>query len=74
MVGVVQSVSYTHLDVYKRQIQKGGIVERHLDDGPDLHLRIGRDVLLCDHDGLAAARHALFADVQACLLYTSRCV
>ena len=65
------AVSYTHLDVYKRQVQllAGTVLENvlHQRDVPQLFQCFGIG-------GPAVLR--LFAMVQAhgCLLYTSRCV
>ena len=62
----MEAVSYTHLDVYKRQVyhegwaQNGAIVDPHKVENIELHLR---------YQGTEAG--PLF---WACLLYTSRCV
>ena len=57
------SVSYTHLDVYKRQVQ-------HLDIADEL--AHGQLIEGTDHAGCAI--HLLAELLQPCLLYTSRCV
>ena len=54
------TVSYTHLDVYKRQVH---VLRR---ERPDLLLL---DLMLPGRDGWDITRL-----VRACLLYTSRCV
>ena len=63
-----QTVSYTHLDVYKRQVKKGirrGYYhERRKTEGT---------AELSFHDGKDRAAHP-GSGKDACLLYTSRCV
>ena len=61
----VGAVSYTHLDVYKRQAQEGivvGVRETEESEVADGH----RDV--------RAASVVEGDEVEVCLLYTSRCV
>ena len=69
-----KAVSYTHLDVYKRQVEFGHLIPL-LYVGPDaLHDEIERHLIvpaLGDDDvGIALGR----LDEHLCLLYTSRCV
>ena len=55
----VDAVSYTHLDVYKRQPQRS----RRLDPARNLHLRHGRfrqrQIVACQRDHLHTARRGL---------------
>ena len=78
--GSLETVSYTHLDVYKRQLQLGGGVPP---EQGDFHLY--RAVFRVDRldDAGKALQGALFdadavahgvVDLVRCLLYTSRCV
>ena len=78
--GILLSVSYTHLDVYKRQVLRFGDVELL----PVLIVEVS-DVLIGDRDlrdDLAIDElldrkliaDALLEVVYGCLLYTSRCV
>ena len=79
------AVSYTHLDVYKRQALGGGAVSLFiaLDAGEQVHGRhtegIGYPEELVDADVADAVlyfREVPLVDVrhEGCLLYTSRCV
>ena len=65
-----QPVSYTHLDVYKRQVQRQShqLTIIVVDDGDRV---IGKGVACAD-----GAAHRLLQgfQVRICLLYTSRCV
>ena len=59
----VLPVSYTHLDVYKRQVNTAAEFDKRLDfDG----------VILTKLDGDSRGGAAL--SIRSCLLYTSRCV
>ena len=59
--GGMQPVSYTHLDVYKRQVQ-------HDEE------RLLKRLLNANDKGQVAARKKQAAELNNCLLYTSRCV
>ena len=50
----LRAVSYTHLDVYKRQVQKGSTVEYCYDDAalPAAIRRVGRGYTLQRYKGL----------------------
>ena len=63
-------VSYTHLDVYKRQVQ-----EDFNDEGKPPLLSV-EEALLREggEEALRRALHHEEEDVEGCLLYTSRCV
>ena len=52
-------VSYTHLDVYKRQIE----------DARNYFARVGADLIA--HFGRLGSK---CVELETCLLYTSRCV
>ena len=58
----IRSVSYTHLDVYKRQVQAGDVLT-------DYDKLIDRQM-----ERAAVSAVAGFAQIYGCLLYTSRCV
>ena len=71
-------VSYTHLDVYKRQVHTvnqvvgdGNLVERFL-----VHKLVVVTIVIeiLVRTAFYAYVFQLFTDVEACLLYTSRCV
>ena len=66
-IGVQTPVSYTHLDVYKRQVARC-LVLGAVDGNSVPHL------ILHDQHTELFKLFAEFADVIACLLYTSRCV
>ncbi len=57
------AVSYTHLDVYKRQISNDAIVEYPIHCGPNSQI----------HGGCNVGQFT-FINISSCLLYTSRCV
>ena len=57
-------VSYTHLDVYKRQLQSIQQAGR----------TVGKDVYLVGVDALVEAVQNVVDGNMTCLLYTSRCV
>ena len=59
------TVSYTHLDVYKRQVRKS-VTEQVL-------AAAGLGMTADQYDAAVAAGQ-VSEEVQACLLYTSRCV
>ena len=62
-------VSYTHLDVYKRQDDESAGMDTRASDGSLEHLGI--------LDGIALAgigRELCLSQLRCCLLYTSRCV
>ena len=61
------AVSYTHLDVYKRQGQAEAIKRLHLPNGFGSK-QVGYST------GFAAQNPRLDIRCSACLLYTSRCV
>ena len=62
----IAPVSYTHLDVYKRQVSRswGGLQSQ-----PDISLQMGLQGISFMHSDLGG-----FAGKNDCLLYTSRCV
>ena len=65
---VVVSVSYTHLDVYKRQIQT-------LPEGFDTEINEDASNISQGQRQLLTIARAILADRRMlCLLYTSRCV
>ena len=67
-------VSYTHLDVYKRQIQGLACLDG---TGTDLDLQMELTRMSGDPESGRAARYLIEALSKAgflCLLYTSRCV
>ena len=67
------SVSYTHLDVYKRQVVDRSIQRGSVDQA--LHLSPPQVVVVGVMFQHAARRHHARQDrVSHCLLYTSRCV
>ena len=75
--GAVLPVSYTHLDVYKRQDQASA-GERgeqaawlHHAQRQFVHVQV---FLQCGDDLLAVAGHLCWIKNDHCLLYTSRCV
>ena len=68
--GSEDAVSYTHLDVYKRQIAGSSLGGGGL-DGAAVHGREGVDVLAV---ALVVAVESVLAQNTVCLLYTSRCV
>ena len=63
-----QTVSYTHLDVYKRQILVGLVGAFGCLDYQLGTLYAFRPIVLCPLVGL------VLGDLQTCLFYTSRCV
>ena len=81
-------VSYTHLDVYNRQVHDESLLQAVLDSNFEGRRRLDQDTLICPQSGAAALRAAgaAVAGVDsvmkgetstvfcACLLYTSRCV
>ena len=74
----VNPVSYTHLDVYKRQIPNLITSLRILLVAPFLWLllqeRYGAALLLFVIAGISDALDGFLAKYYGCLLYTSRCV
>ena len=82
------SVSYTHLDVYKRQgferaVARDFVMLDGLGGGQQTGIEGGRSlVLLHDllalvedpHDGVTGFAPRRLVDLRNCLLYTSRCV
>ena len=63
------TVSYTHLDVYKRQVENTGEQRALLEGGVDYAL------VIAGEDGVAVFVLAGFSQVEGlwgCLLYTSR--
>ena len=69
--GGSRSVSYTHLDVYKRQVQKL-LEEKRIEIAPLAFMR-GR-TLSNAFVVLDEAQNATTMQMKICLLYTSRCV
>ena len=70
--GVIKPVSYTHLDVYKRQGQaRGAGALGHLDPGPAGASERAR---LASRKRLGRRRGGPQHQGAPCLLYTSRCV
>ena len=72
-------VSYTHLDVYKRQGLSSGLVLLDGDHavGGDLLHRIGdqlADLSVAGRNSTDTGNVLAAVDLLACLLYTSRCV
>ena len=65
------TVSYTHLDVYKRQTVTG---ERILELLLKLHRQSGTTIIMVTHSRKVAVRADRILHLEACLLYTSRCV
>ena len=63
-------VSYTHLDVYKRQLLCGAIHRLYGFDNVGFHL--GADYMTFDIDGALTPEQ--IAEVENCLLYTSQAV
>ena len=61
-------VSYTHLDVYKRQVYNG---RREKDDTLKLALEIGE---ILQNQGIDVEYTRTTDVYETCLLYTSRCV
>ena len=66
-----ETVSYTHLDVYKRQVLGNGDIWS-AEDALAMVAQTGCDGVVVGRGCLG--RPWLFADLAACLLYTSRCV
>ena len=80
-VGCLEAVSYTHLDVYKRQVQDGAGVQLDLaGKGPGqidavVKGRIATGFRSADLAISGTGQAALInAFIGPCLLYTSRCV
>ena len=68
---MVKSVSYTHLDVYKRQVDDlAEEIAEIVHDGVQLAVVVGGGNIF---RGLAGSAEGMDRS-QACLLYTSRCV
>ena len=65
-----RTVSYTHLDVYKRQDHDGGAVLVIVEHG-DVQLPLQG---LLDLEALGALDVLQIDAAKGCLLYTSRCV
>ena len=66
----VRAVSYTHLDVYKRQVRQGTQIEvEQLVERAGIDHLAAVDVAADLHRGVGELE-----DVTGCLLYTSRCV
>ena len=59
-------VSYTHLDVYKRQLDYEALFDRHEESGADITV-VGVKAPMPDKIGSILC----FDKVEACLLYTS---
>ena len=70
MQASLMSVSYTHLDVYKRQVNKEPIVSEYDTSIMQLLLLIKGDIDKKVYD----KSDVLKKDAYFCLLYTSRCV
>ena len=75
---VLKAVSYTHLDVYKRQVfdeLEPGVVEiRLLGDKEFLKTsQVGNDLIFRHHARTHPAFYVTYSK-DICLLYTSRCV
>ena len=77
----INSVSYTHLDVYKRQVQTRTYAERGAQHGRDVYLfqpYYGIDRSFTEQYQKEAQRVAQASEgtyhYYNCLLYTSRCV
>ena len=71
----LEPVSYTHLDVYKRQALDPETTESVLALLADINRRLGITIVLITHElevVRAICDHA--ALLERCLLYTSRCV
>ena len=63
----INAVSYTHLDVYKRQLYDYLLV----------YYKRGLDAVIVQDIGVVKAIHEYFPSMEihtSCLLYTSRCV
>ena len=67
----VMTVSYTHLDVYKRQVVEEGVTV-----GPFAHVRPDSTLKKDVHIGnfVEVKGSTIGENTKACLLYTSRCV
>ena len=80
----LQAVSYTHLDVYKRQVRDGRKFATQADFEESIEVVIAgyqkKNRVLSNKEKLIVAYHeighALVAakQTESCLLYTSRCV
>ena len=71
---IIFPVSYTHLDVYKRQDQCGKKAHTdHRADKAQLFAQNGKDKVVAGFRQPEVLLAAV-ANAQACLLYTSRCV
>ena len=78
----VKTVSYTHLDVYKRQEVTGGLSDVTLRDMDErlqylrnLEARKEEVIRLIDEQGkLTEELKGEIKKAEVCLLYTSRCV
>ena len=67
--GSAEAVSYTHLDVYKRQVEvRDYLIDRVLKEIPYSRLNGHRT------DRLPNNANFSFRFIEGCLLYTSRCV
>ena len=70
-------VSYTHLDVYKRQVKKGEVIPatgHDYKDGKCTHCGGTDPNYKPEQPGVKTGDESHLALYLACLLYTSRCV
>ena len=69
------TVSYTHLDVYKRQVNYPAFIRKLKEIGYDGDITIERELSGEEQKkDILMAKQMLEELIAACLLYTSRCV
>ena len=75
---VLKSVSYTHLDVYKRQVEKMakdlGLKTEELIANKEKINQLNPEKYITEDIGILGIKDILKELLKPCLLYTSRCV